>query len=177
MKEPFTDDDIIRFLYEEMNPSESEAFLQALCTDEALWERYEALQQTSEQLSGLSYEPSEESLARIREVAREVAAEMPAPPVPAKRKSLWAYIPKDLPLKAVATVAFLLFMGVAITGSFYTFDQRKQLADNHVAVPGALKLVQQVDHEYDPMFQWDDSDLERQLDEIRDRVEEIQATL
>lgn len=176
MKKRFTDDDIIRFLYDEMNPAECEAFLASLYTDESLWERYEALQETVGSLTGLQYEPSEQSLDKIRAVAKEEAATpLPAPPA-AKRKPLWAYIPKDLPLKAVASLAFLLFMTVAITGSFYTLGQRSQLADNSRPQPNS-QIFHQVDNDYDPMFQWDDSDLDRQLDELRDRVEEIEKTL
>ena len=66
MKKQFTDDDIIRFLYNEMKGAENDAFLEALCTDESLWERYELLQESVEMLSGVQYEPSEASLQQIR---------------------------------------------------------------------------------------------------------------
>jgi hypothetical protein len=173
MKKRFTDDDILRFLYHEMNAAESDAFLQAVVLDESLWERFESLQKTTEQLEGLSYEPSEASLEKVRAVAREVAAEMPATP-PAKRKPLWAFVPKDVPLKAVATVAFLLFMTVAITGSFYTLE-RSQLSVRESSSFTKDELVQEYDA--NPLFEWDDSALDRQLDEIRTRVEAIEATL
>lgn len=174
MKKRFTDDDILRFLYNEMNAAESDAFLQAVVLDESLWERFESLQNTTEQLTGLSYEPSEASLEKVRAVAREVAAEMPVNPPPAKRKPLWAFVPKDVPLKAVATVAFLLFMTVAITGSFYTLE-RSQLSVRENASFTQEELVQEYDA--NPLFEWDDSALDRQLDEIRSRVEAIEATL
>ncbi|MFK7923196.1 MAG: hypothetical protein AB8H47_14630 [Bacteroidia bacterium] len=175
MKKPqFSDDDIIRFLYDELSTEKSEAFLAELYTDETLWKRYEALQETAESVSGLQYEPSEQSINNIKAFVRDTADEVvavQAEPV-APRPSLWQRIPKDLPLKALATVAMALFLGVAVTGSFYTFDQgRKPITSSE-----RPELVQQV-VDNDPMFQWDDSEIDRELDEIRRRVQEIETTL
>lgn len=173
MKKPqFSDDDIIRFLYDELNAAESEAFLAELYTDETLWKRFEDLQETAESVSGLQYEPSEQSIDNIKAFVWDTADEVV--PVQAKpvAPSLWQRIPKDLPLKALATVAMALFLGVAVTGSFYTFDQgRKPITSSE-----RPELVQQV-VDTEPMFQWDDSEIDRELDEIRRRVQEIETTL
>lgn len=168
----FSDDHIIRFLYDELSPAESEAFLAALYTDEDLWKRYEELQETAEMAAGLQYEPSEQSIQAIEAFVRETADEQVPVPVTPGPKPLWQRIPKDLPLKALATVAMALFMGVAITGSFYTFDKgRKPITSNEKP-----ELVQQV-VDTDPLLQWDNAEMDRELDEIRRKVQEIETTL
>lgn len=173
MKKPqFTDDDIIRFLYDELNPEKSEAFLAALYTDESLWKRFEALQETAESVAGLQYEPSEQSIDNIKAFVRDTADEVVAVQTEPVAPSMWQRIPKDLPLKALATVAMVLFLGVAVTGSFYTFDQgRKPITSSK-----RPELIQQV-VDTEPLFQWDDSEIDRELDEIRKRVQEIETTL
>ena len=43
MKKKFTDNDVLRFLYGEMSPSEHDAFLDAMYEDEELFEKFEEL--------------------------------------------------------------------------------------------------------------------------------------
>ena len=167
MQRRFTDDDIIRFLYEELNPSEHEAFLKALCLDEALWERYEHFQSIVQELDGTApLEPSSQSVEQVMEFARQNTDTIPLPQPTPKKVPLWARIPRDLPVKMVAAIAFLMFMSVAITGSIYTIDQRTYSIDADHSL---------VESDYDPRFEWDDSELDQQLQEISNQVEQLQA--
>ena len=168
MKRRFTDDDIIRFLYDEMSLTESEMFLTTLCSDESLWERYEYFQKVVEQIGQLKYSPSDYSVNKVMNYVRETTPENPVEKPSAKRRPLWKRIPYDLPLKSVAAVALMLFMTVAITGSIYTVDR------GGVIFPRNEGLVQQVDFEFNPLYKWDDSELDVQLEEIRLQVANLE---
>ncbi|MFM2375639.1 MAG: hypothetical protein RLZZ165_736, partial [Bacteroidota bacterium] len=78
MRNKFTEDDILRFLYSEMTPQEQDAFLHALAGDEALQERFEALNATQEGLRPVELAPAEASVKRIMGHARR-AANKPCP--------------------------------------------------------------------------------------------------
>ena len=71
MKHSFTEEDILRFLYNEMSIRESESFLDALYSDEDLWQRFEGYQQAVDKLVPLEMEPSENTLNSILSFVEE----------------------------------------------------------------------------------------------------------
>lgn len=70
MKKKFTDDDVLRFLYEEMDKSESEEFVDALCKDDTLLEKYDTFESVYKKLDDVSISPSDESCNNILEFVR-----------------------------------------------------------------------------------------------------------
>ncbi|MEZ4776289.1 MAG: hypothetical protein R3D00_24150 [Bacteroidia bacterium] len=167
----FTDEDIIRFIYDEMVPHESEAFLVELCSDELLWERYEFLQETAGMAASVVYEPSEQSVQKVMDYVRETAPYIPQPTRAdrfrdATRTFIAGKIPMAISLNAVIVVAFIFFVTVAIMGSAY------QLTRGGIITPKGT-LVQQVDDENTELYQWDDSAIEEELMQIRKSVDNL----
>ncbi|MEM8890199.1 MAG: hypothetical protein AAGD28_19650 [Bacteroidota bacterium] len=166
MKRNFTDDEIILFLYDEMDAEDSKAFLDALCTDEELWQRYEHFQEVVEELSDLKYEPSKLSVEKVRSFVYN--GEVPEGPVleevvaPAKPASLSTgkLLSVSVNLNAVVLMAVLLFVSVAVTGTF--LQLKRGLPERQAAT--AL-LQEDASH-----FQWDDSYLDDRIDRIREKV-------
>lgn len=175
MKNDFTDDEIIRFLYDEMTSEESHAFLDALCIDEKLWERYEYFQGMVEQLSHLKYEPSQLSIEKIRSYVHE--GEVPEGPVlkeveTSQSKALSSTLSTgkilsvSVNLNAVVLMAVLLFVSVAVTG---TFLQLKR------GLPGTQRPSTFVQKDTEPQLRWDDSYLDDKLDKIREKVQDLKT--
>lgn len=69
MRRKYSKNDILKFIYGEMSPRDHDEFLDALCTDEELFETFEAIQQAQEQLSPVELSPSEQSVKRIMHFA------------------------------------------------------------------------------------------------------------
>lgn len=173
MNRKFTDDDIIRFIYNEMEPHESEVFLGELCSDESLWERYESLQEIAAKTKAFELEPSEAAVANVMAYVRDTSPYFEQPGrfekiKDATRSYLVGKIPVAISLNAVIIVAFIMFVTVAIMGSAY------ELTRGGIDNPNTGVLVQQVDEDLDPeMYRWDDSDIEEELKEIRQGVENL----
>lgn len=156
-KPPFGDEAIIRFLFDEMDRAESEAFLSALCADEALWQRYEYFQEVVEQLGTLQEAPSDYAVEQIMAYVRR-----PAPPAQPP-----AWFPFALNLNALVVAAMVVFFSVAVLGFAY------KLRRGDIAQP-ADKLVQQVQPApVNSLYDWDDSDIREKLDRVRDGIEVI----
>ncbi len=175
MKQNFTDDDIIRFLYDEMGPSESEAFLDMICDDEALWERYEYFQEVVEKTSRLQYQPAEYSCDQIMAFVKETRPEGAVAntlTTPDKRKKalvtyLMGAIPVTLSLNAFLILVVVLFASVTITGSVYqlSLNQTEQIDK---------PLVHQTLEE--DIYDWDDHATEHELNSLRDDIESIRES-
>lgn len=65
MKRRFSDDDLLRFLYNELPQAESDRLMDALVKDEELWQRYESFQQVAEQMPEVALQPSEASVEAV----------------------------------------------------------------------------------------------------------------
>lgn len=172
MSKKFTDDDIIRFIYDEMDPHESEAFLAELCTDESLWERFESLQEITAKTKDLELQPSEASVANVMAYVRDTAPYIEQPTrmekfKDATRTYIAGKIPVAISLNAVIIVAFIMFVTVAIMGSAY------ELTRGGIDSPNTGVLVQQVDEEKSDLYEWDDSEIEEELRQIRQGVENL----
>jgi len=73
MRRKYGKNDILRFIYGEMEGAEHDEFLDALCTDEQLFETYEQIQEGQQQLKPVDLAPSTESVARIQHIAGAAA--------------------------------------------------------------------------------------------------------
>ena len=175
MKRNFTDDDVIRFLYDDMSPSESEAFLDVLCEDEALWERYEYFQEIVQKTSGLSYLPSEHSCQQILAYVKESSMETElagASQAPTMGKSMRTYlmgaIPFTLSLNAFLILVVVMFASITITGSVYQMSLSQQ-------VPSDKPLVHKT-QEGEDLYQWEDPSTELEINRIREELETIRKS-
>jgi hypothetical protein len=104
MKQLYTEHDILRFLYNEMDEEEYQSFFEVLCKDPEMWAAYEALQDTKEMLPQLALEPSVRSENRILEAARVAAEAMKAKPSGQKQNRRQPYL--------WASVSLLFFMAL-----------------------------------------------------------------
>ena len=175
MKRNFTDDDIIRFLYDEMSQTDNEAFLDALCTDEQLWERYEYFQEVVEKVSEVRFEPSELSCKKILAFAHSHhpepvtsnEASNPAIPKTKQVSILSGLLSVSVNLNAVIVMALLFFISIAVTGTFL------KLQRGAINNPDTESLVHQINLDEEQIFKWDDSELDAELEIIREGLEDL----
>lgn len=64
-------DDILRFIYDEMNAEESNDFQQQLTSDQAIREEYDEIKEVQQELDSLRCSPSPDLLKSIMRYARE----------------------------------------------------------------------------------------------------------
>lgn len=157
MKKKYSDEDILRFLYDEMEGDERESFMDHLCTDEELWERYEEFSDVVQRLAELRIEPSELSVEKVLAFAKTYD-----PAVQPLAEASVRRFPFRIHLNTV-----LLLMGILMV-SAAVFGVRK-----HDKAP---VLQEQMVKSEPPaeMIRWDDSDLEAKLQDVRNGIEEIQ---
>ncbi len=167
MKKLFTEEDILRFLYNEMSIRESEAFLDVLYSDEDLWEKFEYFQQTVDTLRPLDLEPSEESLEAVLSFVqdtqptgqhpKELSASFPTLSTPARSHQL------------VMMAVVLLITSLVISGSLL-FVSRNQ---NSIE---AKPLGQNVIEETQPAVQdWDGQELNLEIERIKEGIERLKT--
>lgn len=70
MIEPFTPNDLIRYIYQEMPEVEQELLMQALHSDEQLMQEYVEMLSAIEQLDQIQIQPSERVVKAIKEKAK-----------------------------------------------------------------------------------------------------------
>lgn len=75
MKQKFSSEDIVRFLYGDMEAPEREQFLDSMLEDEALFEEFEAMQSAHAALAPVSLAPSKAAHDRVMNVAKRAAKE------------------------------------------------------------------------------------------------------
>lgn len=69
MKRKYNNNDILRYLYGEMEPREQDDFLDALCTDDALFKQFEMAQEVQKPLDTVELSPSKSSVDRVMHYA------------------------------------------------------------------------------------------------------------
>ena len=69
MKRKYNSNDILRYIYGEMEPREQDEFLDALCTDDALFKQFEQMQEAQKPLAPVDLEPSKSSVDRVMHFA------------------------------------------------------------------------------------------------------------
>ncbi|MEM7367567.1 MAG: hypothetical protein AAF587_03130 [Bacteroidota bacterium] len=176
MKRQFKDEDIIRFLFDEMSQAEGEQFLSAICADETLWDRYEYFQDMVEQIPSMSYEPSALSCQKVLEYVRDTAEESigasiaDQTPTPGPhRKSLLDFLPVKINPNAVVAVALGLFLMIGAMSIAYKLQ--RGAIDN----PNTINTAQQLDpiELEEEKLDWDDSDIQKKLDQVRNGIENL----
>jgi hypothetical protein len=75
MTKPFTPNDLVRYVYQEMSEGENEQLVQALREDGSLMQEYLDLLSTIEQLDELILEPSEKVVKGILRNAKSTGLE------------------------------------------------------------------------------------------------------
>lgn len=160
MNQKFTDDDILRFLYDEMEQAESERFLDALCSDEDLWERYEYFQEVVEKISGLSYEPSDYS---CQQVMAYVALTKPQEEEPSQKGVYLSGLRAPrMNTNAILMLVLALFGSITIIGSIYQMQQAQQENQHSQATPTQ-----------EQRFQWEDPELNSKMDDLKHEIEQM----
>ncbi|WP_026952974.1 hypothetical protein [Algoriphagus mannitolivorans] len=69
MTKPFTPNDLVRYIYQEMPEVEQELLMQALHSDESLMQEYVEMLSTIEQLNQVRLTPSEKVVHAIKSLA------------------------------------------------------------------------------------------------------------
>jgi len=69
MIKPFTPNDLVRYIYQEMPEVEQELLMQALRSDESLMQEYVEMLSTIEQLDQVRLQPSDKIVTAIKEMA------------------------------------------------------------------------------------------------------------
>lgn len=66
MIKPFTPNDLIRYIYQELNEVEQDLLVQALHSDESLMQEYVEMLSTLDQLEQIQFSPSEKVVKAIK---------------------------------------------------------------------------------------------------------------
>lgn len=75
MIKPFTPNDLVRYIYQEMPEVEQELLMQALQSDDALMQDYVEMLSTIEQLDQVRLQPSEKIVKAIKQMAHSTGLE------------------------------------------------------------------------------------------------------
>lgn len=78
MKQTFTSDHLLRYIYRETAASETLAIDAALREDDALWNKYEMLHQAYRQLPKATFRPSSKTIQHILAYSKQPAVEKQA---------------------------------------------------------------------------------------------------
>ncbi|MEM6264890.1 MAG: hypothetical protein AAGI38_20430 [Bacteroidota bacterium] len=157
MKRKYRDEDIIRFLHDELNPTETEAFLNALTDDEELFDRFEMFQDVSDQISSVTYEPSSFSCDAIMKAVKEEGKS------PSQRSHFSGFAPASTGIGVAVLALMFMLMSWIYPGQL----QQTQVASFET------NIVQQVnlDMADEP---WDSMD--DKLNSIGDGIESLKST-
>jgi len=159
MKHKFTEEDIIRFLYNEMSIRESEAFLDALYTDDQLWETFESYQHIVDKLIRMEVDPSDETCNNIM---RFVADTHPDPKP--KQKSSGN---KQNQLRVMMMGVLVLVTSMIVTGSIYFFQEARQKNQQAANMPVSSEQKTQMP------LEWEDPHTEQTIQSIRQQLDDI----
>ncbi|RAI84779.1 hypothetical protein [Algoriphagus yeomjeoni] len=75
MIKPFTPNDLVRYIYQEMSEVEQELLVQALHSDESLMQEYVEMLSTIEQMDQIQLQPSEKVVQAIKSRAQSTGLE------------------------------------------------------------------------------------------------------
>ena len=146
MKRKFDKNDVLRFLYNEMDPAESEDFIVALSTDEDLWELFEECQAARDNLNKVEMEePSSQSVLKILDHAK-LSRRRPRPFFFSKSKLL--------SFQFIASLAMVFITVGTIMISMMAYRSQ--------ATPGESLVQEDL-----PYLQWDDHHFERRMEHTR----------
>jgi len=75
MIKPFTPNDLLRYIYQEMSEVEQELLMQALHSDDSLMQEYVEMLSTIEQMDQIQLQPSEKVVQAIKSRAQSTGLE------------------------------------------------------------------------------------------------------
>jgi hypothetical protein len=156
MKREFSDEDIIRFLYDEMEGGEHAQFIEQLYADESLWNRYEDYLEVKDEIPDLSLEPSEQSVSNVLQAVAEMPQAEPAPAIAAQPSAAFFGWNEVVTLALVLITSFTIALSVARMTTF---------------APSEAIVQESVSEE---MLIWEDESISRKLDLIRLNLEDMQ---
>lgn len=116
----FTENDVLRYIYGEMEPVEQDLFLDALVTDEKLLEAFEVMQMAQEELEPVQLAPSESSVNRVMRYASRAAQ------APQRREhNLFFFNGKDkvMNFHHLVSVVMVFFTCITITTVMYMYNK------------------------------------------------------
>ena len=166
MKKLFTEEDILRFLYNEMSIRESEAFLDVLYSDEKLWTTFEAYQQAVDTLPSLELEPSQQSLDAVLSFVEDTQPTSSQKPDSASFPLL---SPPARSHQLVMMAIVLLITSLVITSSLFLVS----ITDTPAEVqPMGQNLVEE---ELPSIPDWEGQELNEEIERIKDQIEELKV--
>lgn len=159
MKRKFDKDDVLKFLYGELDPSDTDAFMDALVTDEELFGAFEELKEIQEELDEVELDPSQASIDAVMKEVHTPTPELvpagvldtdfsPRPKSPGKG------------IRQLVSVFMIVFSVFTIV-----FAVRSYQSENQPAISNLQ----------DAIFQWDDSQLTDHLEHARMHLNNIQG--
>ncbi len=167
MKRKFSDDDLLRFLYNEMHPADSEQLMEALVKDEELLERYESFQQIAEQVGEINLQPSQQSLDKVMAFVHESGS-----PVlldyPVEEPTGWQRFKMNSGKSVVVGLNSLILFGVGI---FLLVAVGTSSLPWHQQHEHAVASVESPDLSLD--LSWDDPEIRQELQEIEKSVQRL----
>ena len=143
MEKKFTKNDVLRYLYNEMEVAEEQLFMEALLRDEDLWQEFELLKESQESLGETMTEPSPETMAKVRLAVRKAAR---------KNKSARTVTARLFSIPFVlATTTVLFCAGITLFGLY-----------NYQKISG-----EQVVNSNQTRLRWDDPILDQRMQNVR----------
>ena len=166
MKKLFTEEDILRFLYNEMSIRESEAFLDVLYSDEKLWSTFESYQQAVDTLPSLELEPSQQSLDAVLSFVEDT---QPSNSTKLDSTSFPLLSPPARSHQLVMMAIVLLITSLVITSSLFLVS----FTDTPTEVqPMGQNLVEE---ELPIVPDWEGEELNEEIERIKERIEELKV--
>ena len=153
MKKKFEKNDVLRYLYKEMDPVEEEAFILAICNDEELWQAFEELQQTQQNLETAELRPSGKTVNNILSAASKATkrSKTRTSTISGKRGAF-------LKIQQLVMAAMLLFTTGGVITALYLYKYRT--TENLVS-----KDI--------PQLQWEDHSLNKRIEMAKYNVESV----
>lgn len=155
MKKKFSENDILRFMYGEMAPAEHDAFLDALCEDEALIERFEELKAAQAGLQPVELAPSEQSVSRVMQYAKRAARS------PKARRNRLAYSggASMFAFNQIVSVVMIVLTCVTVGIATYVYSRASKPDNAWSMTPTHQDLI--------------DTELDNRLDLARERLDNM----
>ena len=145
MEKRFTKNDVLRYLYGEMQPVEEKDFLDVLLEDEELWTEFETLKSTQEGLDQALVEPSEKSLQKITAAAHKAVSR----PSVIRKKSLGQ---RFISLHLVMAVSLVLVTAGSTLAVLYKYQK---IREDQMLDPAQARL------------RWDNPDLDSRMQMVK----------
>ncbi len=169
MKKAYSDEDLIRFIYDEMTKAEADALLAAMVKDESLWARFEGLQETTELVKTVEMEPSEESLEAVRSYVRSSKAEFVKK---ARELAIQKFKLKagrfSVNLNAVMALSLGVFITLGVIGSAYKLTRSQFVSPDQGSMVQGFEQGEVAPAE---VYDWETPELNQQLRQLREDIE------